>query len=183
MPIDYLVQAQTPTGLIGRPGRYDMYAQGITVLALAEAAGMTRDPKLRPVLDGAVAYIVAAQQAGGGWDYRNQPRNRNDTSVTCWQVMALVSAARTGVEVPDGTLRAAMDHLDRVTLPDGRVQYLQSRHNTSTGLAAAAAFCRLLLGWDPDTPTVKRSIHSLRDRMPSWDQTGERSFFAFYYWY
>ena len=181
--IERLVSMQDQNGLMGPSSRYEMYCHGIATLALAEAANMTPDHVPVRVLKQAVDCIVAAQQPGGGWDYQRQQTDRNDTSVACWQIMALMSAKRTGkVTVPVKTIRGAIQHLDRVTMKSGRVKYLPTRKETSPSLTAAALFCRLLLGWDRTTRIARRSAARLRPHLPKWSQAGQWPF-PQYYWY
>ena len=179
----WLVHRQGADGLIGPKNLLEMYCHGIASLAVAEAACMTHDPSLRPVLEQAVSHIVRAQQEQGGWDYQSRPTGRNDTSVTCWQIMALLSARRAGARVPRETLRGLIQHLDRVTRMSGKVQYLQQHGHSSSALAAAAVFCRLLLGWDRKSPVVRRCTSSMRPRLPSWEQARDKRIFPLYYWY
>lgn len=181
--IERLVNMQDQNGLMGPSSRHEMYCHGIATLALAEAANMTPDRVPVPVLKQAVACIVAAQQPGGGWDYRRQQTDRNDTSVACWQIMALMSAKRTGkVTVPAETIRGAIQHLERATMTSGRVKYLPTRKETSPALTAAALFCRLLLGWDSTTTIARRSAACLRPHLPKWSQAGQWPF-PQYFWY
>ncbi|MHC4781072.1 MAG: prenyltransferase/squalene oxidase repeat-containing protein, partial [Planctomycetota bacterium] len=96
----YLILIQKPDG---RFGSEPMYTQALAVIALAEALGMTSDMELRAPLRKGTAFLVSAQQAQGGWTYGPSPRKeRNDTSITAFAIMALKSARATGVEVPEG---------------------------------------------------------------------------------
>jgi hypothetical protein len=76
-------------------------------MALAEAYAMTSDPKLRKPAQLAIDMIVKRQNqdpagpsgyAGLGWDYVG-PNQRNDASVTGWNIMALKSAHAAGLDV------------------------------------------------------------------------------------
>jgi hypothetical protein len=65
-------------------------------MALAEAYGMTEDPKLRDPAQRALNVISERQANGGaynrlGWDYIEGKVERNDASVSGWCVMALKS--------------------------------------------------------------------------------------------
>src|SRR5690606_7803250 len=67
--IDFLVDHQKPNGdLRGEGG--NMYDQGITTLALAEAAIMTGNPTYKQAAVAGIHFIRAAQDTqSGGWRY------------------------------------------------------------------------------------------------------------------
>ena len=79
--IYYLVRRTrvTPHGSDLQEGT--MYAQGLSTIALCEAYAMTRDAALKDLAQGAIDFIVYAQDPkGGGWRY--MPGQPGDTTVT-----------------------------------------------------------------------------------------------------
>ena len=72
--------------------------QGIAAIALAEAYGLTRDERLRPILEKAAQFIADAQTNQGSWRYSPKDKKGGDTSVYGWQVMALKSCEMAGVK-------------------------------------------------------------------------------------
>jgi hypothetical protein len=100
--LDWLVAQQRPDGLLGESN----YEHPIAVMALAEAYGMTNDPRLREPTAKGVAVILSRQAQhdgyGLGWDYFVPNPKRNDSSVTGWNVMALKSAKAAGLDVGTG---------------------------------------------------------------------------------
>ena len=119
--IAWLLSIQNPDGLLGSRN----YEHAIATAALAEALAMTSDRTLRKPVDAAVAVILSRQNrmpgakerpaADGrdraGWDYV-KPSNRTDFSITCWNVMALRSAAAAGCQTQAaiaGATRAAVE--------------------------------------------------------------------------
>ncbi len=101
--IDYLLSVQKPDGLFASRN----YAHPVAAMALAEAYAMTSDPKLRKPAQLAIDMIVKRQNqdpagpsgySGLGWDYVG-PNQRNDASVTGWNIMALKSAHAAGLSV------------------------------------------------------------------------------------
>jgi len=96
--VDYLVSVQAPDGMIGKRN----YEHPVAVMALAEAYAMTSDPNLRQPAQKGIDQIIKRQNQdkgyGMGWDY-TKPTNRNDTSVTGWNVMALKSAHAGGLNI------------------------------------------------------------------------------------
>ncbi len=110
--LDYLVSIQTADGMYGERN----YENAVATMAVAEAFAMTGDPALKdPAQKGVNAVLAHQNQAGGaagdkkaegygnglGWDYVG-PDNRNDSSVTGWNVMALKSALAGQLNVGNG---------------------------------------------------------------------------------
>ena len=110
--VDYLLSQVDETGKF--PGVN--YTQGIAAMALAEAYGMSNDPKLRDKTQKAINEILRQQNkdpedpvpesglssSGGlGWNYTG-PADKNDGSVSGWCVMALKSAKACGLNVGNG---------------------------------------------------------------------------------
>ncbi len=106
--IAWLLSVQNSNGYFGKRN----YEHPIAVMALAEAYAMTADPELREAVQKGVDQILTHQNqdsvtgidgyvGGLGWDY-NKPNDRNDASVTGWNVMALKSALAGGVNVGKG---------------------------------------------------------------------------------
>ncbi len=116
--------AQVPDdGYIGKTDGSQMYGQGIVTLALAEAYGMERDPKLRrklkAKLDLMVGVILKAQARKkspahqGGWRY--QPTSGDsDLSLSGWCALALRSARNCGMNVPKSAVEDAADYVERM---------------------------------------------------------------------
>ena len=67
---------RVPTGNLAHGERYMMYSHGLATIALAEAYGMTGDRQLGTAAQGAVNFILNAQNAAdGGWRvYAQGPR-------------------------------------------------------------------------------------------------------------
>lgn len=106
--ISWLLAAQKNDGYFGNRN----YEHPVAVMALAEAYAMTADPELRAAVQKGVDQILAHQNqdtakgadgytGGLGWDY-TKPNDRNDASVTGWNVMALKSAMAGGINVGKG---------------------------------------------------------------------------------
>jgi hypothetical protein len=125
--IDYLVSTQKPDGEFGRN-----YENAVATMALAEAFAMTGDPALKAPAQKGVDIILKRQNKEGGgkdkdtgygdglgWDYIG-PNNRNDSSVTGWNVMALKSALAGQLNVGNGMDGAKrwLDLVWKATNPD-----------------------------------------------------------------
>ena len=110
--LDYLVAAQKADGLWGERN----YEHAIVAMALAEAYGMSTDPKLREPAQKGIAIILSRQAKDGayglGWDYGAANPARIDASVSGWNIMALKSAKASGLDVGMG-LEGSATYLDR----------------------------------------------------------------------
>jgi hypothetical protein len=148
--LNFLVDQQESDGDLSgtRSKNYHMYNQGIATLALAEAAAMTGDYTLKQAALKGARYIIKGQtRSTGGWRYLPNYRD-SDTSVFGWQVMALHSAERLGLEIPDRTRKQAMKWLAKCS--SGREGVLASyqKGKPTPTMTAEAVFSRILLGQD-----------------------------------
>jgi hypothetical protein len=144
-----------------------MYAQGLSAIALCEAYAMTRDPTLKDLAQGAIRFIVYAQDPkGGGWRY--VPGQPGDTTVTGWQLMALKSGQMAQLEVPRPALYLAQRFLSSVESEGGaRYGYLTPQpRNTTT---AIGLLCRMYTGWRRDHPGLQKGVAYLSRWGPSPD--------------
>lgn len=176
--LEYLLRVQEADGnLAGTAELYaHMYCHGMATLALSEALAMTGDVRLKPAVEHAVGYTVAAQHVGGGWRYL--PQDRGDMSQFGWQVLALRSAQLAGVEVPEKTRRAMLVFLGSVS--SGRHQGLASYRQgeqISRTMTAEALLCRLLLPTSPSQETIDEAVAFILEELPGQGEPNE------YYWY
>ncbi|MCA9300797.1 MAG: terpene cyclase/mutase family protein, partial [Phycisphaerales bacterium] len=172
----WLVEQQRTNGDLRR--RETMYTQGIATIALAEAYGMTKDDRLRLPLERAVGFIVDARsEDGGGWRY--DPGQAGDTSVLGWQVMALKSAQRAGMNVPESAFEHARAFLEMVAHPRRRGQYAyQPGEQPTHSMTAEGMFVQQLLGAQREDPRMKQSAGFLTTNLPGWKREAPT-----YYWY
>jgi hypothetical protein len=156
---------QTPHGSDLQEGT--MYAQGLSTIALCEAYAMTRDPALKDLAQGALRFIVYAQDPkGGGWRYT--PGQPGDTTVTGWQLMALKSGQMAGLEVPSPTLYLAQRFLSSVQSEGGaRYGYMTPQPRETT--TAIGLLCRMYTGWRHDHPGLQKGVAYLSQWGPSED--------------
>ncbi|MFW6163177.1 MAG: prenyltransferase/squalene oxidase repeat-containing protein [Planctomycetota bacterium] len=165
--LQYILQQQNEKGRFPS----SLYTQGICTMALVEAYGMTGDTSLLQQARKAVEFIIAAQQECGGWDYsERKEKNRGDTSVTGWQVMALKSAVRAGIDVPTEVLAKMRQFLRDVTR-DGAIGYTnlttpEKRWRTTPALTAAGLNAHLFAGAEPDDPHVQQAVAILLQNLP-----------------
>ncbi len=171
--LDYLVGNQDANGDLRGGG--DMYSHGIATLALGEAAALTADRAYGdPAIEGARFTLAAQNRLTGGWRY--QPGEAGDTSVMGWQVMALHSVSRLGVDIPPRTRRGALRWLARVSR--GRqgmlVGYIDA--NPTRTMTAEGLLVRLLLGETPGPAAVAEATEYLEPPDPM-----RRDYYLWYY--
>ena len=174
--LSWLVKQQRPGGDL--MGQESMYSHGIASIALAEAFGMTGDPSLVEPVQSAIRFIYAARNTSvGGWRYA--PGQVGDTSVLGWQMMALTSARRCGLDVTGEAFDVASNWLNLVTSPNrpGLYAYQPDREVTPA-MTAEAMFVRQLLGRTRRDQDMQESADYLLQHPPNWDANLNT-----YYWY
>lgn len=142
------------------------YVHGAATLVLCEAWGMTKDRRLRQPAEEALKFLINSQDPrGGGWRYL--PQQPGSTSVTAIQVMALMAARKSGLRVPDNTLKGVMHYLDSVQVDgEGRYGYETEKKNYKGSLTAMALLCRMYLGWGRDDGDMRAGIALLSKAGP-----------------
>ena len=152
--VEWLVQHQQPTGdlFVGGPGIAYMYSHAIATMALCEAYGISRDPRLKEPARRCVNFIIEAQNTqGGGWRY--SPGQAGDTSVFGWQIFALRSGHLAGLLVPRTTLRGCTDYLNMAATDAKKILYAYQPGRAVTPVMTAEALVgRQLLGWSAKQP-------------------------------
>lgn len=174
----WLIAHQKPNGDLraDSAGNAGMYAQGQCAIVLCESFFMSGDEELRVPAQRAIDFIVDAQHGAGGWRY--QPREKGDTSVFGWQLMALQSARAANLNVPPETLTLASHYLDSVQSADGARYAYQSGRGADHVMTAEGLLCRMYLGWTKNDPGLQGGIAFLtKDHLP--DKVAPN----LYYWY
>lgn len=119
--LDFLLGKQLPeNGYMGD----SMYNHGFATLALAEAYGMVDDQRIGPALQKAVDFLLTCQEKNpmGAWRY-SPDSNDADTTVSGACFVALLAAQNAGVEVPEKSIRKALDFYRRCQTADGGFGY------------------------------------------------------------
>jgi outer membrane biosynthesis protein TonB len=181
--LEFLIRSQASDGsLFGESTLYaQMYCHSMATFALAEAHAMTGDSRLEPVVTKAIAYSLRAQHTTtGGWRYR--PNEIGDTSQLGWQMMALASAKRAGLEVPSHTWTRVGRFLDSVRRGQhGGLASYRPDGPPTTSMTAEALYCRLLLaemgGEGIDELAASEATRQLLATLPNRQRVN------LYYWY
>jgi hypothetical protein len=177
--LEALVQHQQPNGDLYLGGAFNahLYSHAIGTMALCEAYGLSRDPRLKAPAMQALSYICEAQDGeSGGWRYF--PGQRGDTSVFGWQIFALRSGHMAGLHIPREVLRGCSDYLNLAAADPKKItySYLPSREATPV-MTAEALVSRQLLGWKRDNPSLVKGAGRIAAHL---EKSEERNI---YYWY
>ncbi len=160
----YLVRTEQPNGSLIQ-GAGNMYAHGLSSIALCEAYAMTHDRKLMAPAQASIAFICYAQDpVGGGWRYT--PRQPGDTSVVGWQLMALKSGHMAYLQVPPNTVAGAIKFLNTVQ-SDGGSKYGYAEPGGKPSTTAIGLLCRMYLGWKKNEPALMRGAEYISNLGPS----------------
>lgn len=160
----------------GSKGYDDMYAHGIATIAMCEAYGMTGDPALYEAAQAGVNFLAYAQNpVTGGWHYA--PQGLGDTSIVGWQMMALKSAAMSGLSVDVNVVRRANGFLDQMAWGESGSYYhynfnsarRQADYNANT--TACAILCRMYSGLPKEHPIIQGAVSRFAKDGPSPNKT------------
>lgn len=172
--IDFLLKSaqQTPAGLDLRgkvTANEGMYVQGLCTIALCECAAMTTDTRVKKAAEGAIEFIIKAQNAkDGGWRYN--PGDLGDTSVVGWQVMALKSGYNAKIKFPTQVFKGAENYL-KAAQSEGGAKYRYEAANSDAPptetMTAVGLLCRMYLGWDHKNKKLAEGVAFLDKVKPS----------------
>ncbi len=160
---EFLLAQQTQDGRISRDAGAAMYNHGIATLALLEIHRLTGDTRLAAPIDKALAYICSRQSPAGGWGYREDQASVPNTSITAWQVKALLQARAQGRDVPVAVLRKALNWMAGTVGPQGYFGYEgpQPQAENPAVLTMMGAHC-MLAARDADLMTDPRLEASVK---------------------
>lgn len=152
-----------------------MYTHAIATIAVADAYAMTGDRSLEESCKLAHQYILNAQHRGGGWRYR--PNSRGDMLVTGWQVLALKSLQRCGIETPKPVWQRTVAFVNSLEVSDGTAyRYYFSEPRSRDVPTAVGLLNQMYLKWPRDRQALDRGASNLIDRRVSKDDI----YFNFY---
>jgi hypothetical protein len=177
--VRWLVKHQQSNGdLFKRQNdHHQMYSHGLAAIALCETYALSQDPALREPAQKAVNFIVWAQHDGGGWRYR--PKERGDTSVFGWQVMALKSAQMAGLDVPQVTLDRSLVFLDSVAGKGKAFGTFDYQPGTARlAMTAQGLLSSQLLGASRDDPRMIAGAEHLLKYLP---RPGKETSYYYYH--
>lgn len=175
--LEFLVKGQDPlNGRFGPPEGNFMYNHGLATLAVSEAAALSGAPDLRAAAQKGVDLIERTQGEKGGWGYRDVAGARQDTSVSAWQVQALLAAREAGLKVNDEVLQKALGYYQAATdAQAGIVSYDFTDRQVRPSLFGVALMLRLYLGEAVTTPDVRWLTRMTAQTAPTWKRGWGRS--------
>jgi hypothetical protein len=146
--LNWLAANQKPNGAFNYSTFYEM---GISAMAVSEAYGLTRSPKIGRMAQKAIDFIVKTQPDHGGFRYPGSvPKNEGDMSVTGWQIMAIKSAICSELNVPQQAVERSRVFLKNSYRDYGKSAYTVGGGEGSPAIWAIGMVCRQFLGGDYD---------------------------------
>ncbi len=162
------VAAETDAGYDWQKG--SMYGHGIALMALGEALSMTtergkeRESDLYELVEKGSQFSCIAQHFGGSWGY--YPNSPGDTTVTGWQVLSLIAAKRSRVDLQTRTLEQAKEFL--FTTSKERKFWFGYKGPPGEPTTTAIALTLLLyLGETPDYTPMMIALSDMAQRGPT----------------
>lgn len=150
-------------------GQPMFYTHGLATIALSEAYAMTGDMNLRQPIAGAIDFLAATQESGGGWRYF--PGQPGDTSVVAWELMALKSAQFSRIPVQQKVFRGVDRFLNSVgSMRNSQFSYLPERQAMPIpSMTAAGLLCRMYLVSKDGAAGLQAGVRVLDQRGPDPD--------------
>lgn len=181
--LDFLIQSQAPDGnLFGHAELYaQMYCHSMATFALAECLAITGDKRLESAVRRATNFSLRAQHpSAGGWRYR--VGDIGDTSQLGWQVMALASAERGGIDVASRTWTGIERFLRSVRRgQQGGLASYRPDGPASTSMTAEALYCRALISEVTQAPFDERAAREATAQLLK--SLPDKQLVNLYYWY
>lgn len=145
----YLASQQDESGRFGAKSPMAMYNHGIATVALLAARERFGLRDHDTTIEKAVAFLKQSQTDDGGWGYAGVADEKDNTSVSAWQVLALHEAAKQKFDTAKPALTKALAYLGQSVDESGAVRYSgDTARPTHRALTAVGAACLLL---DPQT--------------------------------
>jgi len=183
LAITGLLRAQGPSGAITRNDSTGMgffYDHSCATLALAEFAGMQKDPDeiegLTAGLKKAVAYLNVKQNRDGGWDPQGSGQN-SDLAITCNVWLALRSAHNAGVTIDAARMDKVEEFVKKCVSPTGGFkQYPNVRGGGGRMFYPTSAGLRIMYGMGRgDMKDIEKGIEVLLTKKLGDDYGGKIS--------
>ncbi len=166
--VDFVLSRAQPSGLIADPAeeQKSMYSHGFSMLFLAEAYGMeqdvTRQVRIRRVLDRAIALTGRSQSGDGGWLY-TPDAGGDEGSVTVTQIQGLRACRNAGIKVPREVIDKAVNYIEKSANDDGGIRYRARGGGSSRPPITAAAVAVLYNAGRYEHPVAERCLAYLKN--------------------
>jgi hypothetical protein len=162
------IAAETEAGYEWQQG--SMYGHGIALMALGEALSMTteagnrRGSDLYDLVQGGASFSCVAQHDSGSWGY--VPGSPGDTTVSGWQVLSLIAAKRSQIELHTNTLTRAKEFL-MSTCTDRDYWFGYKRPPGEPTTTAIGLTLMLYLGESPEYTPFYNALTEMSERGPT----------------
>ena len=166
---------QNQRGYLGTPRNHaGMYEHGLAVLALSEAWGQSKNPRIKSALRLAVDITLRAQNREGGWRYSPEPRDA-DLSMTVMQLVAL------NIAVPQTTIDKAAEYvISCQDVGSGGFKYTAGGGEPNFARTAAGVMSLIMCG-QRDRKATQRGIAFLKAFPDSKFKSTNHFHYAHYY--
>jgi len=183
--IEFILKHVSNDGFItsGNDGR-PMYGHGFAMTFLAEIYGSTGnsdlDARIKAALMKAVKKTQQAQSNQGGW-YYSPNSGADEGSVTVTQVQALRAARNAGIDVPEKTMKNAIQYLHNCQNSDGGIRYSVSGGQQSTVALTAAGAEVFLMAGEYRAKEADRAVEYLKKNLNPRETIGYHDFYTNFY--
>lgn len=169
------------------------YTSAIAGMVFAEAYALTGDIRCKEAAGKILDYFARTQGPEGGWDYGpyREDKDKYDTSVTGWVIMAFKSARMAGIPLPENVVDRYLEYARTITREDGLSTYnmikgVPHKKRYTPTMTASTLMCRLYMGDGLNTPLMLKGIKHLTDRLkgkyiPRWSR--KKYSMDCYFWY
>jgi hypothetical protein len=143
--LGFVVGQQAGDGRFGPSGDCAMYNHGIATLALVRGYAATGDNRLKGPIDRALRFIRSQQMPSGGWGYRDTAPEAPNTSISVWQLNALLLAQEAGWPDDEHHLKRGLRWLSGMVDGGGLFGYRgpDDTSGSRVSLTAMGASCML----------------------------------------
>ena len=174
--IDYIISSSNKSnGYLGN----SMYNHGFATLALAESYGVVHDDRIGPALVKAVQLLLTAQAQNPYKAWRYGPTSRDaDTTISGACLVALLAAANAGINVPEKSVKDALDYYKSCQSADGGFGYT-APGGSNLARTAIASLCYSLSG-NQKSHVYKKSVDYL---LANATQRGRSTYYFYYLYY
>jgi squalene cyclase len=183
--IEFVLKHVSNDGFItsGNDGR-PMYGHGFAMTFLAEvygsAANSDVDARIKAALIKAVRKTQQAQSNQGGW-YYSPNSGADEGSVTITQVQALRAARNAGIDVPEKTMKSAIQYLHNCQNADGGIRYSVAGGQQSTVALTAAGAEVFLMAGEYKAKDAERAVEYLKKNLNPRETMGYHDFYTNFY--
>lgn len=179
--LDFLLRSQSKDGVFGWENRLDIHA--MACLAVAEAYGLTKDPRLERPLQEAVILLKLTQWPDGGWPHHRRGELGSHLGTTGWAVWALHTVYEAGIEVPwecsFGAIRYFANREAERSVGEEEI----SMDSMSGGMASINLLAKQLLGWPESWHALAIDRALTVEELPVWEGLPSAGKYTRYYYY